>query len=277
MIGNLKPDEGTVDIGETVKIGHFSQEWKPIDEELRVIEYIRESAEFITTSDGTKISASQMLEKFLFTSEAQWTPINKLSGGEKRRLYLLKVLMDSPNVLLLDEPTNDLDTETLTILEDYLQSFNGAVITVSHDRYFLDKVVDKIFVFEGAGLIREYTGNYTECLEKIKDKCFKNDEEKLKTEKSNIKNKDNEENKKEKPLKFSYKEKLEYEGIEEVIEKLEEELCKVEKDIEYFSSDFKKLEEALRKKSELEKLLEEKMDRWSYLSELAEKIEESKA
>ncbi|KAJ49482.1 ATP-binding cassette subfamily F protein uup [Clostridium tetanomorphum] len=277
LIGNLKPDEGTVDIGETVKIGHFSQEWKPIDEELRVIEYIRESAEFITTSDGTKISASQMLEKFLFTSEAQWTPINKLSGGEKRRLYLLKVLMDSPNVLLLDEPTNDLDTETLTILEDYLQSFNGAVITVSHDRYFLDKVVDKIFVFEGAGLIREYTGNYTECLEKIKDKCFKNDEEKLKTEKSNIKNKDNEENKKEKPLKFSYKEKLEYEGIEEVIEKLEEELCKVEKDIEYFSSDFKKLEEALRKKSELEKLLEEKMDRWSYLSELAEKIEESKA
>lgn len=277
LVGNLKPDEGIVDVGETVKIGHFSQEWKPINEELRVIEYIRESAEFITTSDGTKISASQMLEKFLFTSEMQWTPINKLSGGEKRRLYLLKVLMESPNVLLLDEPTNDLDTETLTILEDYLQSFNGAVITVSHDRYFLDKVVDKIFVFEGEGVIREYTGNYTECWEKIKDKSFKNNEEKLKIEKNNVKNKDNEEKKKEKPLKFSYKEKLEYEQIEEVIEKLEEELCSVEKDIEQYSSDFQKLQESLEKKSELEKLLEEKMDRWAYLSELAEKIENSKA
>ena len=178
LVGNLEPDKGTIDVGETVKIGYFSQEWKPINEELRVIEYIRESAEFITTSDGTKISASQMLEKFLFTPEIQWTPINKLSGGEKRRLYLLKVLMESPNVLLLDEPTNDLDTETLTILEDYLESFNGAVITVSHDRYFLDKVVDKIFVFEGQGVIREYTGNYTECWEKIRDKNFKNNEKK---------------------------------------------------------------------------------------------------
>ncbi|WP_027625565.1 ABC-F family ATP-binding cassette domain-containing protein [Clostridium lundense] len=277
LVGNLKPDEGTVDIGETVKIGHFSQEWKPINEDLRVIEYIRESAEFITTSDGTKISASQMLEKFLFTPEAQWTPINKLSGGEKRRLYLLKVLMESPNVLLLDEPTNDLDTETLTILEDYLQSFNGAVIAVSHDRYFLDKVVDKIFVFEGLGVIKEYTGNYTECWEKIKDKSFKNNEEKSNTEKINIKNKNNEEKKKEKTLKFSYKEKLEYEEIEGIIEKLEEELSSVEKDIAYFSSDFKKLEECLEKKNELEKLLEEKMDRWAYLNELAEKIEQSKA
>lgn len=274
LVQNLKPDEGTIDIGETVKIGHFSQEWNPINEDLRVIEYIRESAEFISTSDGTKISASQMLEKFLFTPEAQWTPINKLSGGEKRRLYLLKVLMESPNVLLLDEPTNDLDTEILTILEDYLQSFNGAVITVSHDRYFLDKVVDKIFVFEGLGVITEYTGNYSECSEKIKDKSFKDNEEKSNIEKSNIKNKNNEEKKK--PLKFSYKEKLEYEEIEGVIEKLEEELCSVEKDIEYFSSDFKKLEESLEKKSELEKLLEEKMDRWAYLSELAEKIEQSK-
>ena len=276
LVGNLEPDKGTIDVGETVKIGYFSQEWKPINEELRVIEYIRESAEFITTSDGTKISASQMLEKFLFTPEIQWTPINKLSGGEKRRLYLLKVLMESPNVLLLDEPTNDLDTETLTILEDYLESFNGAVITVSHDRYFLDKVVDKIFVFEGQGVIREYTGNYTECWEKIRDKNFKNNEEKLNIEKSNIKNKDTEEKKKEKPLKFSYKEKLEYEEIESVIEKLEEELCAVEKDIEQYSSDFKKLEESLEKKKKLEKLLEEKMDRWAYLSELAEKIEQSK-
>lgn len=276
LVGNLKPDKGTIDVGETVKIGYFSQEWKPINEDLRVIEYIRESAEFITTSDGTKISASQMLEKFLFTPEMQWTPINKLSGGEKRRLYLLKILMESPNVLLLDEPTNDLDTETLTILEDYLESFNGAVITVSHDRYFLDKVVDKIFVFEGQGVIREYTGNYTECWEKIRDKNFKNNEEKLNIEKSNIKNKDTEEKKKEKPLKFSYKEKLEYEEIENVIENLEEKLCAVEKDIEQYSSDFKKLEESLEKKSKLEKLLEEKMDRWAYLSELAEKIEQSK-
>ncbi|NSJ92628.1 ABC-F family ATP-binding cassette domain-containing protein, partial [Coprococcus sp. MSK.21.13] len=163
--GDLTPDKGTIEIGETVKIGYFSQECGSIDDDLRVIEYIRETAEFITTSDGSKISASQMLERFLFDSEMQWSLIRKLSGGEKRRLYLLKVLMDAPNVLLLDEPTNDLDTETLTILEDYLENFNGSVISVSHDRYFLDKIADKIFVFEGNGVIQKHTGNYSEVME----------------------------------------------------------------------------------------------------------------
>jgi ATP-binding cassette subfamily F protein uup len=157
--GKLEPDTGTVDTGETVKIGVFSQETYHIDDNLRVIEYIREGAEYLTTAQGEKITASQMLEKFLFPPHEQWTLIGKLSGGEKRRLYLLRVLMESPNILLLDEPTNDLDIETLTILEDYLEEFPGAVITVSHDRYFLDRVVNKIFSFEENGEIVQHTGD----------------------------------------------------------------------------------------------------------------------
>ncbi|AVP53620.1 multidrug ABC transporter ATP-binding protein [Clostridium tetani] len=282
LSGDLIPDKGTIEIGETVKIGYFSQEWKPVQNDLRVIEYIRETAEFITTSNGSKISASQMLERFLFTSEMQWSLINKLSGGEKRRLYLLKVLMEAPNVLLLDEPTNDLDTETLTILEDYLENFNGSVISVSHDRYFLDKIADKIFVFEGNGIIQKYTGNYSECWEKIKEikegdyEEFKKDLKKDNDNKNSNEEKNAKSRSKDKALKFSYKEKLEYEQIDEVIEGLEERIAKLDEEIAENTSNFQKLQELLNEKEDAEKLLEEKMERWTYLNELAEKIEEMK-
>lgn len=274
--GDLNPDKGTIEIGETVKIGYFSQEYRSIDDDLRVIEYIRETAEFITTSDGSKISASQMLERFLFDSEIQWSLINKLSGGEKRRLYLLKVLMDAPNVLLLDEPTNDLDTETLTILEDYLENFNGSVISVSHDRYFLDKIADKIFVFEGNGVIQKHTGNYSEVMGDGYFKSTKNLKEEVNDNKNFTETKNNKSKPKNKSLKFSYKEKLEYEQIDEIIEDLEEKIVKLDEEISENTSDFQKLQELLTEKENLEKLLEEKMDRWTYLNELAEKIEEQK-
>lgn len=280
--GDLNPDKGTIEIGETVKIGYFSQEYRSIDDDLRVIEYIRETAEFITTSDGSKISASQMLERFLFDSEIQWSLINKLSGGEKRRLYLLKVLMDAPNVLLLDEPTNDLDTETLTILEDYLENFNGSVISVSHDRYFLDKIADKIFVFEGNGVIQKHTGNYSEVMEVTGDgyckstKSSKEEVNEVNDNKNFTETKNNKSKPKNKSLKFSYKEKLEYEQIDEIIEDLEEKIIKLDEEISENTSDFQKLQELLKKKQDLEKLLEEKMNRWTYLNELAEKIEEQK-
>ncbi|MCG4580106.1 ABC-F family ATP-binding cassette domain-containing protein [Clostridium cochlearium] len=276
LSGDLTPDKGTIEIGETVKIGYFSQECGSIDDDLRVIEYIRETAEFITTSDGSKISASQMLERFLFDSEMQWSLINKLSGGEKRRLYLLKVLMDAPNVLLLDEPTNDLDTETLTILEDYLENFNGSVISVSHDRYFLDKIADKIFVFEGNGVIQKHTGNYSEVMGDGYCKSTKNLKEEVNDNKNFTETKNNKSKPKNKSLKFSYKEKLEYEQIDEIIEDLEEKIIKLDEEISENTSDFQKLQELLKKKEDLEKLLEEKMDRWTYLNELAEKIEEQK-
>ncbi|NME96434.1 ABC-F family ATP-binding cassette domain-containing protein [Clostridium cochlearium] len=280
--GDLTPDKGTIEIGETVKIGYFSQECGSIDDDLRVIEYIRETAEFITTSDGSKISASQMLERFLFDSEMQWSLIRKLSGGEKRRLYLLKVLMDAPNVLLLDEPTNDLDTETLTILEDYLENFNGSVISVSHDRYFLDKIADKIFVFEGNGVIQKHTGNYSEVMEVTGDgyckstKSSKEEVNEVNDNKNFTETKNNKSKPKNKSLKFSYKEKLEYEQIDEIIEDLEEKIVKLDEEISENTSDFQKLQELLTEKENLEKLLEEKMDRWTYLNELAEKIEEQK-
>ncbi|NMA57808.1 ABC-F family ATP-binding cassette domain-containing protein [Clostridium cochlearium] len=280
--GDLTPDKGTIEIGETVKIGYFSQECGSIDDDLRVIEYIRETAEFITTSDGSKISASQMLERFLFDSEMQWSLIRKLSGGEKRRLYLLKVLMDAPNVLLLDEPTNDLDTETLTILEDYLENFNGSVISVSHDRYFLDKIADKIFVFEGNGVIQKHTGNYSEVMEVTGDgyckstKSSKEEVNEVNDNKNFTETKNNKSKPKNKSLKFSYKEKLEYEQIDEIIEDLEEKIIKLDEEISENTSDFQKLQELLKKKQDLEKLLEEKMNRWTYLNELAEKIEEQK-
>lgn len=278
ILGNdIKPDSGIVDIGETVKIGHFRQEWIEPKKDLRVIEYIKEIAEFITTSDGSKISASQMLERFLFTPEMQWTPISKLSGGEKRRLYLLKVLMEAPNVLLLDEPTNDLDTKTLTILEDYLENFNGTVVTVSHDRYFLDKLIDKLLVFEGNGVITEYTGNYTECWDKIKDKSYKISIKKNEDYSKKVsKNSNSYDKAKNNQLKFSYKEKLEYEQIDGVIEELENKIKNIDNEVALNGSNFQKLQELLKEKEQLEKLLEKKMDKWTYLNELAEKIEQSK-
>lgn len=266
MSKRIEPDLGIVDIGETVKIGIYSQENYHMDDDMRVIEYIREGAEFLTTAEGNKITASQMLERFLFPPNLQWTLISELSGGEKRRLYLLRVLMEAPNVLFLDEPTNDLDIETLTILEDYLDDFLGAVIVVSHDRYFLDRVVDKVFIFEGKGKITQYTGNYTEFKEK-RDKIL---EEKIpKVKKTYKKEKPKSNNK---TLKFSYNEKREYEEIDSVIAKLEEEIESIDIKIDKASTDYVLLQDLLEEKKDLEKKLDEKMERWVYLNELAEKI-----
>lgn len=271
--GRLSCDSGKVETGETVKIGLYSQETYHMDDNLRVIEYIREGAEFLTTAEGDKISASQMLEKFLFPPEAQWTPISKLSGGEKRRLYLLRVLMEAPNVLLLDEPTNDLDVETLSILEDYLDDFQGAVIAISHDRYFLDRIAEKIFAFEGSGSIRQYTGNYTEVNENIKlNESLKENPD----SKEAGRNKQEVRRVKDKPLKFTFKEQKEYEEIDGIISGIEKELDEIEKNIEEASSDYARLEKLLSEKGKLEKQLDEKMERWVYLNELAEKISKQK-
>lgn len=277
--GILEPDSGKVEIGETVKIGFFDQETCIFDESMRVIEYIREGAEVLTTADGSKISASQMLERFLFPPEAQWTPIAKLSGGERRRLYLLRVLMEAPNVLLLDEPTNDLDIETLTILEDYLDNFQGAVIASSHDRYFLDRVAEKIFVFEGNGRVEQYTGNYTYFKDNYADQSKDNrtvvdnvDKDKAKPVDKSDFSTGEQQKKSKRPLKFSFKEQKEYEEIDGIILELEEKLDELEKGIEEAASDYTLLQQLIIQKGEAEKQLEEKMERWVYLNELAEKI-----
>lgn len=273
LSGRLEVDSGVIEFGDTVKLGYFTQENGEMNEKLRVIDYIKEIAEFITTKDGTTISASQMLERFMFEGAMQYTPISKLSGGEKRRLYLLRILMESPNVLFLDEPTNDLDIDTLTILEEYLEEFNGSVITVSHDRYFLDKIANKIFTFEGDGKILEITGNYSDYKEysELYLSNEKKDENISKTKE--IKNK---ESKKEKPLKFSYKEMKEYEEIDEKVEEKENELNEIEENISNAGSDFVLLQELLEKQSKIEEELEYLMERWTYLNELSEKIKENK-
>ncbi|MBU3219021.1 ABC-F family ATP-binding cassette domain-containing protein [Clostridium algidicarnis] len=273
--GEIKYDSGTLDIGETVKIGFFSQENKYMEEDMRVIEYMKEVAEYLPLADGGKITASQMLEKFLFTKDMQWTPISKLSGGEKRRLYLLRVLMGSPNILILDEPTNDLDISTLTILEDYLDKFDGAIITVSHDRYFLDRVCNKIFAFEAPGTISQHHGNYSDFMERMKESYI---EESRTSKGINSKYKEYEDKKanNEKPLKFSFKEQKEFQEIDGYIESLEVKIEELNKQVEKVSTDFVKLQEVLNEKSLLEKELEEKYDRWTYLNELSEKIERDK-
>lgn len=276
--GRLMPDNGRVEIGETVKIGFFAQESEGMRDDQRVIDYIREEAEYLETSEGSA-SASQMLEKFLFPPSVQWTPVSKLSGGEKRRLYLLRILMGAPNVLLLDEPTNDLDIKTLTILEAYLDEFPGVVITVSHDRYFLDRVVDKTFSFEGNGIIRIFEGNYSFYKESLLINIPNSeigDNRKEKNDRDIISSANRTENKKERALKFSYKEQKEYEQIDIVIATLEEELEKLEKAINDSSADFVRLQELLSQKESLTNKLNETMERWVYLNELAEAIENSK-
>ena len=273
--GIVAPDSGSVEIGDTIKIGYFAQENQYMEEGQRVIDYIRNVAEYIETSKGTA-SASQMLERFLFPPAMQYTPVEKLSGGEKRRLYLLRVLMEAPNVLILDEPTNDLDIATLTILEDYLDSFSGIVITVSHDRYFLDRVVNRIFSFEGNGVIRQYEGGFSDYLQKKKA----NEREALPLKKDE-KSVDSAEKKewqkpKQQKLKFSYNEQREYDTIDEEIAKLEETIEKLEEEIAENANHYTKLQQLMEEKEKAEQALEEKMERWVYLNDLAEKIEEQK-
>ena len=266
----LDLDSGTIEIGETIKIGYYSQENIDMDTSLRVIEYIKNKAEYIETSDGTKITAAMMLEKFLFTGDMQWSFISKLSGGERRRLYLLSVLMEGPNVLLLDEPTNDLDIQTLAILEDYIDEFNGPVITVSHDRYFLDKIADKIFAFEGEGNIEISFGDYTDYSEKKKQTIEDTASEAVKT---SLKDKDKSSEAKPKAkTKFSYKEQQEFDTIDEKIEQTETKLAQIKIDMEKNAADFVKLAELTKEEERLNSLLEELMERWAYLNELAEEL-----
>ena len=272
MAGLVEPDSGTVEMGETIKIGYFAQEEQEMDERQRVIDYVKDIAEYINTKDG-KISASQMLERFLFTPDMQYAPIGKLSGGEKRRLYLLGVLSSEINVLLLVEPGNNLDIPTLTILEDYLNSFAGIVVTVSHDRYFLDNVVDRIFEFTGNGKLQQYEGGYTDYLEA---KARRNDSVKqpVQTEKKEEKKTSAQTWKQNRTvkLKFTFKEQKEFETIDDDIAKLEEKLEKLEQEIMKNATNSGKLNELTSEKEEAEALLEEKMDRWVYLNDLAEKI-----
>ena len=260
--GRIQPEKGSVEIGDTINIGYFTQESEGMNPNQKVIDYVKETAEYIAVPEG-KISASKMLERFLFTPDMQYAPIGKLSGGEQRRLYLLKILMESPNVLILDEPTNDLDIATLTILEDYLDRFEGIVITVSHDRYFLDRVVDRIFAFEADGNIRQYEGGYSDYLSKRIDV-----EEEIPKEKK----KKNYQKPREKKLKFTFKEQKEFETIDDDIEQLELRLEELDSQIERTATDFIKLNELMEEKKATEEKLEKKMERWEYLNELAEKI-----
>ena len=277
-------DSGAIEWGETIKIGYFAQECEVMDERERVIDYIKDAAEYVRTSEGL-VSASKMLERFLFSSDMQYTPIAKISGGERRRLYLLKVLMQSPNVLILDEPTNDLDIATLRVLEDFLDEFAGIVITVSHDRYFLDRTVDRIAAFENGNIV-VYEGDYTEYQEKSgrieADSIDSVDSGSgLHIKKSNEKKKEGREQwlaskNKEKKLKFSYKEQKEFETIDEDIEKLEEKITELEEQISKCATDFIKLNELMQEKEKTEAELSDKMERWVYLNDLAEQIENQK-
>jgi len=272
--GKLPLDSGTIEIGDTVKISCFAQDNTNMDSKLRVIDYVKEGGEFIPVDDGTKISASTMSERFLFDSTMQYTPIEKLSGGERRRLHLLRVLMESPNFLILDEPTNDLDIETLKILEDFLDKFMGVVIVVSHDRYFLDRICNKIFSYEGNGLIKEYNGNYSDFL-------ISKEIEKVQEESNSIEDKSNEdkskgtkERTKDNKPKFTFKEQKEFETIDEDISKLEEKIETLEKDMSKNSTNYGKLNELMKEKEVTQKELEHKYERWEYLNEIAAAIEE---
>ncbi len=263
--GEISPDSGIVEYGETVNIGFFKQETPFIDDDIRAIDYIKQGGESIKTNEGILISASEMLERFMIPSEIQYSPLNKLSGGEKRRLYLLRVLMQAPNVLLMDEPTNDLDIETLQILEEYIEDFPGPVIIVSHDRYMLNKISEKIFVFENSK-INGYTGNYDFFMKTRGELCSPEIKQKsISTQKPKVREK------KEK-LKFSFNENREWETIEDDINKLEESLLEVEHNLVREASNYQKLQEIIKEKEILEKKLEEKMERWLYLQDKAEKI-----
>ncbi|MDO4813980.1 MAG: ABC-F family ATP-binding cassette domain-containing protein [Gemella sp.] len=261
LAGKEKIDSGIIKVGQTVKIAYYSQFNDTMDMNLRMINYIREGAESIKTSDGSRISAAQLLERFLFPMHSHGTILSKLSGGERRRLFLLRLLMQEPNVLILDEPTNDLDTETLTILEDYLNSFAGAVITVSHDRYFLDKIVNQLLVFKGEGNVEKFIGNYSEYIESGNN---------IKQEKIKTPIKEVVIEKKQEKIKFTYHEKKEWENIDLEIEKLENEITELDNKMVEYSTDFERISKLTKESEELKKKLEEKLERWEYLAEIAE-------
>lgn len=284
IAGEVNPDQGAIEIGETVRIGYFAQEEQEMNDKERVIDYVKDIAEYINTKEG-RISASQMLERFLFTPDMQYAPIGKLSGGEKRRLYLLGVLCQEVNVLILDEPGNNLDIPTLTILEDFLNSFVGIVITVSHDRYFLDNVVDRIFAFESDGILTQYEGGYTDYLEASGRSVHSEPENAAKkpvsTDSATVADTENQASSSSskswkqnapKKLKFSFKEQREFETIDEDIAKIEEVIETLEKELMANATNSAKLSEIMAKKEKAEQELEEKMDRWVYLNELNDKI-----
>ena len=280
LVGQVKPDSGVIEIGETIRMGYFAQDEKEMDDRQRVIDYVKDIGEYIITRDG-RISASQMLERFLFTPEMQYAPIGKLSGGEKRRLYLLGVLCQNINVLLLDEASNNLDIPTMTILEDYLNSFVGIVVAVSHDRYFLDNVADRILEFDGQGHIRQYEGGYTDYLE-AHEKRFGTAPDmsltnKTKADSSEKKNssKDWKQNRPVK-LKFTFSEQKEFDTIDDDIAALEAKIEQIDADMMKFATDSGKLNDLMKEKDAAEAALEEKMERWVYLNDLAERIEAQK-
>ena len=306
IAGRIEPDAGSVTVGQTIRIGYYTQEFETekeagiayMDPEERVIDYIKNTAEYVRTTEGL-VSASNMLERFLFPSSQQYSPIGKLSGGERRRLNLLRVLMEAPNVLILDEPTNDLDTTTLAILEDYLDSYEGIVIAVSHDRYFLDRVVRRIFAFEADGTLRQYEGGYTDYVNRLAEQGLTPAEswgrisgegagsagpgrrdaaaqtggtaapgiqEEKRDARATWKH--------EKKLKFTYGEQREYETIEDDIAALEDKLTVIDGQMAEYARDFVKLGELAKEKETAEALLAEKLERWEYLEELAAKIAE---
>ncbi len=276
IAGETEPDQGSVEVGETIRIGYFAQEEQEMDDRQRVIDYVKDIAEYINTREG-RISASAMLERFLFTPDMQYAPIGKLSGGEKRRLYLLGVLCQEANVLILDEPGNNLDIPTLTILEDFLNSFVGIVITVSHDRYFLDNVADRIFAFDGHGGLTQYEGGYTDYLEASGGGHMANAVTAPQISKADPAQKEDakkswKQNRPQK-LKFSYKEQKEFETIDDDIAKLEAKIGHLDEEMARNATNSVKLSELIAEKEQTEAELEEKMDRWVYLNDLKERIQ----
>ena len=284
ITGQTKPDRGSVETGDTVRIGYFMQENEPLDESMTVLEFVRSIGEYVTTVNG-KASASRMCERFLFGPKRQWTPISKLSGGEKRRLYLLSVLMGAHNVLILEEPTNDMDIETLEILEDYLDGFAGIVIVVSHDRYFLDRTVDRIFEFGDGGQLAQYEGGFSDYYEKknAAESALSGEGAASGTggqksggsggeakAKKYVKDRSGR-------LKFTYSEQREYESIDDDIAALEEKIAELDEQISEAATQYGRLSELMQEKAGLEEKLEAKMDRWVYLNDLAERIEADKA
>ncbi|MBA2940077.1 ABC-F family ATP-binding cassette domain-containing protein [Paenibacillus sp. CGMCC 1.16610] len=287
LAGRIQPDSGTIETGQTVKLAYYTQETVEMDEKMRVIDYIKEAAELVRTSDGETIPASQMLERFLFSPTLQWSPIGKLSGGERRRLYLLRTLMGEPNVLLLDEPTNDLDIQTLTILEDYLDHFPGAVITVSHDRYFLDRTVTHLFAFDGQGGIEPYIGNYSDYLEEKQEQeeAEQAHKELARQASSNTGSSKTAVNQSaassgsantNRPKKLTFKEQKEWDEIEGTIAALEDKATSLKQQIEAAGSDFDRVRDLYEQEQQTTADLEAAMERWTYLSELVEEIERNK-